>query len=330
MCSLSARFNSRLRIFLKRENWGAILSPLLFVITRFKEWRIMKFTAESKIKDIISTNPKTADLMRDMGMHCLGCPSASNESVSGAARMHGMETSKLLQALNELEVGEMSQDTLADTMPKGAILQGDRVTYAVVPHIPAGICSPDLLRKIADVAEKYESAALKLTSAHRIAIVGLKKDDVAKVWADLGMEPGHAAGACVRSIKVCPGTTFCKRGLQDSVTLGLELDKRYHGVELPTKFKLSVSGCANKCTDTANVDLGFMGTQNGFHAYVGGNGGVKPRLADLLAQNLSAEQALELAEKVVRFFKLMGRTDERIGKMIDRMGLEQFKQAVLG
>jgi len=289
----------------------------------------MNFSADMKIQDVINRNPKTADIMREMGMHCLGCISASNESIAGAARMHALDLEQLLNALNNLEYGEMSAETIATSQPEGAILQADRATYAVVPHIPAGICTPDLLHKIADVAEKYKSAALKITSAQRIAIVGLQKDDIAQVWEDLGMSPGHAAGLCVRSVKVCPGTTFCKRGVQDSVTLGLELDKRYHGVELPAKFKISVSGCVNKCTDAANVDLGFMGTAKGFHVYVGGNGGVKPRQADLLADNVSAVRALELADKVINHFKVLGRSDERLGKMLDRTGLESFKQAIL-
>ena len=290
----------------------------------------MKYTADMTIKEVISGNPKTADVMRELGMHCLGCSSAANESIAGAARMHGLTTEKLLTILNDCEEGEMSSATALDAQPEGAILQADRTTYAVVPHIPAGICTPETLRKIAHVAEKYQSAALKITSAQRIAIVGLKKEDVPKVWADLGMEPGHAAGLCVRSVKVCPGTTFCKRGQQDSVSLGLELDRRYHGTELPAKFKMSVAGCANKCTDAANIDLGFMGTAKGFHVYVGGNGGVKPRPADLLAENLSSEVALQVADKVIGYFKVMGRSDERLGKMIDRIGFEKFHKAIIG
>ncbi|MDA8443392.1 MAG: DUF1858 domain-containing protein [Peptococcaceae bacterium] len=290
----------------------------------------MKFTADTKIKDVLAANPKTAEVMLSMGLHCLGCVSSTNESIAGAARMHGMEVDTLLVTLNEVEMGEMNTATAALAQPEGAILQADHATYAVVPHIPAGICTPDMLRKIADVAEKYKSAALKLTSAQRIAIVGLQAEDVPKVWADLGMESGQAAGLCVRSVKVCPGTTFCKRGLQDSVTLGLELDKRYHGVDLPTKFKIGVAGCPNKCTDAANIDLGFMGTAKGFHIYVGGNGGVKPRAADLLAENKTAAEALEIAEKVVSYFKVMGRQEERLGRMIDRMGFANFAQAVLG
>lgn len=289
----------------------------------------MEINSEMKIKEVISLNPKTADLMREMGMHCLGCPSASDESVAGAAKMHGIELEKLLIALNGVEQGEMSLETIAASQPEGAILQRDKQTYAIVPHIPAGICTPDTLRKIADIAEKYQAAALKLTTAQRIAIVGLKKEDVAQAWQDLGMDPGHAAGLCVRSVKTCPGTTFCKRGVQDSVTLGLELDKRYHGYALPMKFKIAVAGCPNKCTDAASVDLGFMGTAKGFNVFVGGKGGVVPRLVDLLVENVSYDQALEITEKILNHLKVLGRANERLGKLIDRVGMEGFRKAIL-
>jgi len=92
---------------------------------------------------------------------------------------------------------------------KGAIIQRDKETYAVAPHIPCGVASPELLRKIADIAEKYNAQALKITSATRIAIVGLKEEDIDDVWNELGMAPGAAVGLCVRSVRACPGTTFC-------------------------------------------------------------------------------------------------------------------------
>ncbi|MGD8243132.1 MAG: NAD(P)/FAD-dependent oxidoreductase, partial [Desulfobacterales bacterium] len=132
---------------------------------------------------------------------------------------------------------------------KGTILQRDKQTYAIAPHIPCGITSPEQLRKIADVAEKYGCQALKLTSAARIAIIGLHEEDIDQVWADLGMVPGHAVGLCVRSIKVCPGTDYCRLGLQDSLTMGMRLDDRYHGMELPNKMKMGVSGCTNNCAE---------------------------------------------------------------------------------
>ena len=100
---------------------------------------------------------------------------------------------------------------------KGAVLQRDKETYAIVPHLPLGLITPAQLRKIADVAEKYSPAALKITSAARIAIVGLKEADIDRAWQDLGMNPGAAVGLCVRSIKACPGNTLCRFGQQDAL-----------------------------------------------------------------------------------------------------------------
>ncbi|HNW12560.1 MAG TPA: NAD(P)/FAD-dependent oxidoreductase, partial [Candidatus Rifleibacterium sp.] len=128
----------------------------------------------------------------------------------------------------------------------GAIIQRDKQTYAVAPHIPCGVVTPEILRKLADAAEKYQAAALKITSAQRIALVGLKENDVEKVWTDLDMDKGAATGLCVRSIKACPGTAFCKRGIKDSLGMGMQLDKLYHGMEMPGKMKMGVSGCANQ------------------------------------------------------------------------------------
>ena len=132
---------------------------------------------------------------------------------------------------------------------KGVIVQRDKKTYAVAPHVPCGIVSPETLRLIADVSEKYGAQALKITSAARIAIIGIEEEDIDSVWQELGMEQGYAVGLCVRSIKACPGTTFCKKGKQDSLSFGLKLDGKYHGMDLPGKFKLGVSGCANACAD---------------------------------------------------------------------------------
>ncbi len=213
---------------------------------------------------------------------------------------------------------------------KGAVIQRDKTTYAVVPHVALGVVTPEFLRKIAEVSERYGAQALKLTSAERIAIVGVKEEDIDKIWAELGVKPGAAVGACIRSIKACPGTTFCRLGKQDSLGLGAELDKRYHGFALPGKFKIGVSGCINQCAENCIKDLGFVGKSRGWSVTVGGNGGAKPRLAQVLAEGLTNEQALELADKVIKFFKENGKKNDRLGKLIDRVGFDQFKKAVLG
>lgn len=215
-----------------------------------------------------------------------------------------------------------------DLMEKGAILQRDKETYAIAPHIAGGIIDPAGLKKIAEVAEKYNAAALKITSAQRIAIVGLKPEDLDFAWADLGMKPGAAIGLCVRSVKICPGTTFCKRGLQDSVGVGLKLDELYHGMDMPSKFKMGVSGCPNSCAEPAVKDLGLMGTAKGWTVLVGGNAARKPRLGIVLAEALSDEEALALVDKVIKYYKANAEK-QRLGEFIEEIGFEKFQGEVL-
>jgi len=213
---------------------------------------------------------------------------------------------------------------------KGVIIQRDKETYAIAPHIPCGVVSPETLRKIADVSEKYQAAALKITSAARIAMVGIKQEDVDNVWTDLGMSPGAAIGLCVRSVKVCPGTAFCKRGIQDSLTLGMKLDEKYHGLELPGKLKMGVSGCPNQCAETCIKDIGLVGMKNGWRLLVGGNGGARPRLSQELTKDLKTEQALELIDTVIEYYKANAKPRQRLGAMIEKMGFEKFKAAIPG
>lgn len=215
-----------------------------------------------------------------------------------------------------------------DLIEKGAIVQRDKETYAIAPHIPGGIMDVSTLRKIADVAEKYNAAVVKITSAQRMAIVGIKETDIDDIWKDLGIPAGAAIGLCVRSIKICPGTTFCKRGQQDSVGVGLKLDEKYHGMELPTKLKMGVSGCQNTCAESSIKDIGLIGTSKGWKLLAGGSSGIKPRLADLIAEELDNDDALKLVENIINFIKENGQR-KRLGWVIEEMGLEEFKSKVL-
>lgn len=215
-----------------------------------------------------------------------------------------------------------------DILEKGAILQRDKETFAIAPHIPGGIIDPAGLRRIADVAEKYNAKVLKITSAQRIAIVGIDPKDIDAAWNDLGMKAGAAIGLCVRSIKICPGTTFCKRGQQDSVGIGLKLDQIYHGMQLPWKFKIGVSGCGNSCAEPAVKDIGLIGMAKGWKLLVGGSSGVKPRLGVVLAENLSDEAALSLIDKIILYYKDHAKK-QRLGEFIDEIGFDKFKQDIL-
>ena len=213
---------------------------------------------------------------------------------------------------------------------KGVIIQRDKETYAVAPHFPCGVVTPEILRNIADVAEKYDHAALKVTSAARIAIVGLKEEDIDNVWQDLQSSPGAAVGLCVRSVKACPGTTFCKRGLQDSLGVGMKLDEKYHGMEVPGKLKMGVSGCPNQCAETCIKDIGLVGLKNGWKVFVGGNGGGRPRLSVEIAKDLTTEDALALIDKIIDYFKANSNGRQRLGAMLEKTGFDEFKAAVLG
>ncbi len=210
----------------------------------------------------------------------------------------------------------------------GAIIQRDKQTYAIAPHIPCGVVTPTILRQLADAAEKYQAAAVKITSAERIALVGLKEEDLDAIWQDLGMDKGAAVGLCVRSVKACPGTAFCKRGIRDSLGMGLQLDKLYHGLELPGKLKMGVSGCPNQCAETCIKDIGLAGFSKGWKLLVGGNGGAMPRLSQELACDLDDAQALTMIDKLVAFYRATARPHQRMGMMIERMGgMEEFKKA---
>ena len=215
-----------------------------------------------------------------------------------------------------------------DLLEKGAVLQRDKETSAIAPHLTAGIVSADELRKIADVADKYNVSAIKVTGAQRIALVGLKEEDIDSAWGDLGMSPGAAIGLCVRSIKVCPGTTFCKRGLQDSVAVGSKLDSLYHGKNLPNKLKIGVSGCPHSCADSAFKDIGLIGSGKGWMVYVGGKGGMKPRIADRIALCIPEENLFNLVEKIIEVYDNNATGKERIGDYIDRIGIETFKNQI--
>ncbi len=217
-----------------------------------------------------------------------------------------------------------------DLLEKGAILQRDGESYAIVPHIPGGVILDfNLLRKIADVSEKYGAKALKLTSAQRIAIAGIPEENIDAILEDLGMAKGAGGGLCVRSVKICPATHFCKQAQQDGLTLGLEIDKLYHGMELPGKLKIGVSGCTNSCAEGWVKDIGLIGTAKGWNVVIGGCAGARARVADLLVGPVSQAEVIPLIDKIIAYYKGNARKHERIGIMIDRLGLVNVKQGIL-
>ncbi len=211
---------------------------------------------------------------------------------------------------------------------KGAIIQRDNETYAIAAHTPCGIVTPELLRRLANVAEKYNVKAMKITGATRIAMVGIREEDIDNVWKDLDLKPGAAVGLCVRSIRTCPGTTFCKIGQQDSLGIGMKLDEKYHGMELPGKLKIAVSGCNINCAESWVRDIGLYGKTKGWTLVIGGNVGAKPRIAQELLSDLNDDEALMAIEKVIKYYSENANKGERLGKMIDRMGFDTVKNVL--
>jgi len=216
----------------------------------------------------------------------------------------------------------------ANIPEKGAIVQRDMETFSISPHIPGGFASPALLRKIADVAENYGAKFVKCTGAQRIAIIGIKEEDLDKAWAEFA-DQKKAIGLTIRSIQICPGTRACKKAKQDSPGLGFALDVEYYGKPAPAKFKMAVAGCGNCCSDPWLKDLGFFGTDEGFTAVVGGKGGGTAKIGRVLRTGLTAAQAVALAGKVIAFYRENGKAPERLGATIDRVGFDSFVKAVL-
>jgi NAD(P)H-nitrite reductase large subunit len=207
---------------------------------------------------------------------------------------------------------------------KGAILQRDKETYAIAPHIPCGIVTPQLLRTIADVAEKYDAQTIKITGATRVAIVGLKEADIDAAWDELKLDKGAAVGLCVRSIRTCPGTTYCRLGKQDALGIGLKLDKTYHSMQLPGKFRMAVSGCHLSCSESWVRDIGLIGQKEGWQVVIGGNVGAEPRIAKEVATGLDDAGVLAAVEKLVHCYDETAKAGERLGKTIERVGIAPF------
>lgn len=211
---------------------------------------------------------------------------------------------------------------------KGAILQRDKQTYAIAPHIPCGVVTPELLRRIADVGEKYNAQAIKITGATRIAIIGIQEEDLDQVWQEIQLDKGAAVGLCVRSIRSCPGATYCRLAKQDALGIGMELDKHYHARSLPSKFKMAVSGCHLSCSESWVRDIGLIGLKDGWQVVIGGNVGADPRIAQEVASGLEDADILEVVDKIVQCYQETAKKGVRLGKTIERIGLEHFKTAL--
>uniref|UniRef100_A0A7C3W8T5 NAD(P)/FAD-dependent oxidoreductase n=1 Tax=Fundidesulfovibrio putealis TaxID=270496 RepID=A0A7C3W8T5_9BACT len=213
--------------------------------------------------------------------------------------------------------------------PRGAILQRDGETWAIVPRTPVGLITPDVLDALNSVVKKYAIPIVKITSGQRIALVGMKAEQVEEIWKDLGNRVGQAIELCVHFVQACPGTSVCKFGVQDSLGLGLELEKLYVGMELPAKVKMGVSGCPLCCASSLVRDIGVSGKKSGFSVSFGGHPGNKPRVADVVAEDLTQDQVVELVRKLLEYYRDNAKKKERCARFAERVGIEAIKAAVL-
>ena len=218
---------------------------------------------------------------------------------------------------------------MADNTPRGAILQRDRKTYAIVPRTPVGLVSPEVLEGISTVVRKYNIPITKITSGQRLALVGMKREEVDRIWQDLKMEVGPAVELCVHYVQACPGTEVCKFGVRDSLGLGLELEKLYVGMDLPAKVKIGVSGCPFCCAESYVRDIGLIGKKKGWIISFGGNSGGRPRIGDIIAENLSDSDAIDLVKRCLEYYRENVGKKLRTARFIEKVGIETLKRAVL-
>ncbi|MBK1887270.1 MULTISPECIES: nitrite reductase large subunit NirB [unclassified Marinobacter] len=206
-------------------------------------------------------------------------------------------------------------------------------TYSIVPRIPGGEITPDKLIVLGEVAKEYDLYT-KITGGQRVDLFGATLSELPEIWEKLiaaGFETGHAYGKSLRTVKSCVGSTWCRYGVQDSVGMAILLENRYKGLRAPHKVKMAVSGCTRECAEAQSKDFGVIATENGWNLYVCGNGGMRPRHADLFATDLSDDELICTIDRVVMFYVRTADRLQRTSVWMENLegGLEYLKQVVL-
>ncbi|MEF8753210.1 MAG: nitrite reductase large subunit NirB [Accumulibacter sp.] len=202
-------------------------------------------------------------------------------------------------------------------------------TYSVVPRMWGGLTTAAELRRIADVAEKYQVPTIKVTGGQRIDLLGIRKEDLIGVWRDLGMPSGHAYGKSIRTVKTCVGAEHCRFGTQLAMAMGVKLERMLFDMYAPHKVKLAVSGCPRNCAEAGIKDVGVIGVESGYELYVGGNGGIKTEVAQFLVKVRSDEEVLEYAGAFLQLYREEGFYLERTCHWLERVGLEHAKSRIV-
>ncbi|ASK34328.1 nitrite reductase (NAD(P)H) [Alcanivorax sp. N3-2A] len=206
-------------------------------------------------------------------------------------------------------------------------------TYSVVPRVPGGEITPDKLITIGQVAKKYDLYT-KITGGQRVDLFGARVDQLPAIWSELvaaGFESGHAYGKAMRTVKSCVGSTWCRYGVQDSVAMAIRLEERYRGLRSPHKIKLGVSGCTRECAEAQSKDIGVIATEKGWNLYVCGNGGMRPRHAELFASDLDDDQLLRTIDRFLMFYIRTADRLQRTSVWRESLegGLEYLREVIL-
>ncbi|MFI7487237.1 nitrite reductase large subunit NirB [Micromonospora echinaurantiaca] len=239
----------------------------------------------------------------------------------------------ILASLGSGHVLDGEQASLQDTNDHFlANLQRDG-SYSVVPRIPGGEITPEKLIVIGEVARDFQLYT-KITGGQRIDLFGARVEQLPRIWrrlVDAGFESGHAYGKALRTVKSCVGSTWCRYGVQDSVGLAIALELRYRGLRAPHKIKSAVSGCARECAEARSKDFGIIATETGWNLYVGGNGGFRPRHADLFASDLSTEALTTLIDRFLMYYIRTADRLQRTAAWIEAMdgGLDHLRSVIV-
>jgi nitrite reductase (NADH) large subunit len=206
-------------------------------------------------------------------------------------------------------------------------------TYSVIPRSAGGEITPEGLMEVGRIAREF-NLYTKITGSQRIGLFGAQKDDLPEIWRQLieaGFETGHAYAKALRMAKTCVGSTWCRYGVGDSVGFGVELENRYKGIRTPHKMKFGVSGCTRECAEAQGKDVGIIATEKGWNLYVCGNGGMKPRHADLLAADLDRETLLKYLDRFMMFYIRTADKLTRTAPWLDSLegGIEYLKQVII-
>ncbi|EUA15281.1 nitrite reductase [NAD(P)H], large subunit [Mycobacterium kansasii 732] len=203
-------------------------------------------------------------------------------------------------------------------------------SYSVVPRVPGGDIKPEHLILIGQIAQEF-GLYTKITGGQRIDLFGARVDQLPEIWkrlVDAGMESGHAYGKALRTVKSCVGSDWCRYGQQDSVQLAIDLELRYRGLRAPHKIKLGVSGCARECAEARGKDVGVIATEKGWNLYVGGNGGMTPKHAQLLASDLDTETLVRYIDRFLMYYIRTADRLQRTAPWVESLGLDHVREVV--